>query len=215
MALTRPGDEPPPQPGDVPPLRPALFLDRDGVLNRDRDDFVKRLDEFELFPQAVRAVAELSRAGLTVVVVSNQSGIARGLLTLPIARAMTDALRAAVEAEGGRIAGVYLCPHGPQDGCACRKPLPGLLQRAATELNLDLSRSVMVGDSLRDLQAGAAAGCAATLLLLSGKTPAAPDEPWRGWPAPPTRVAADLSAGTTWLLERLTGASLPPDESLR
>ncbi|MBW3624100.1 MAG: D-glycero-beta-D-manno-heptose 1,7-bisphosphate 7-phosphatase [Armatimonadetes bacterium] len=184
-------------------LRPAVFLDRDGVLNRDREEFVRTLEEFELYPQAVRAAARLSRAGLPVVIASNQSGIARGYLPEATADAMMHRLKEAVEAEGGRIAGIYHCPHSPEDGCDCRKPLPGLLLQAARDLHLDLSRSVMVGDSKRDLEAAAAAGCAATVLTLTGKVKPDDGPVWESWQVKPDHVSPTLEAAVPWILARM------------
>ena len=170
------------------------------MLNRDRDDFVRTLEEFELYPQAVRAAARLSQAGWAVVVASNQSGIARGYVTAEALSAMMDRLRGAVEAEGGRIDGIYHCPHGPSDSCECRKPLPGLLRHAARELGLDLSRSVMVGDSERDLAAGKAAGCRAVLLVLTGKVKPEDGPVWESWAVPPDHVAPTLDEAAEWII---------------
>jgi D-glycero-D-manno-heptose 1,7-bisphosphate phosphatase len=146
--------------------RRAVFLDRDGVINENLDgSYVHCWADFRFLPGALEAVAALSRAGYAVVVVTNQAGIARGRMTEAALRAIHDQMIAAVAAAGGRLDAVLYCPHHPDDGCACRKPRPGLFYRAAAELGLDLARSAFVGDTVTDLQAGLAAGCRPILVL--------------------------------------------------
>jgi histidinol-phosphate phosphatase family protein len=139
--------------------RPAIFLDRDGVLNVRRPDHVKSLAEFEFIPGALDALAELGVGQTPVVVVTNQSVIGRGLASVEEVDKIHARLRQAMRASGVQQLFIYACPHTPEDGCECRKPRPGLLLRAAADLNLDLARSVIVGDSITDAQAGLAAGC--------------------------------------------------------
>lgn len=146
--------------------RPAVFLDRDGVLNRKppRAEYVRRPDEFEWLPGALEALRRLAAAGFRVLVVSNQAGIARGAMSEAdleeVHRRMLDEARAA----GGRIDGVYYCPHGWDDGCDCRKPSPGMLFRAQREHDLDLTRVTFIGDDERDAEAALAAGCRPVLV---------------------------------------------------
>lgn len=142
-----------------------IILDRDGVINRDSSEFVKSPDEWLPLPGSIAAIARLSRAGYTVTVASNQSGLARGLFGRNALRAMHRKLRALVEAEGGRVDRIVVCPHGPDDNCNCRKPKPGLLTRLARHYNTSLDGVPVVGDSLRDLQAAASAGAVPTLVL--------------------------------------------------
>jgi D-glycero-D-manno-heptose 1,7-bisphosphate phosphatase len=155
--------------------RPAVFLDRDGVINENlAGRYVEDWATFRFLPGAVEAVAALKRAGYPVVVVTNQAGIAHGRFSADaleeIHRQMADALRAG----GGGVDAVLHCPHHPQAGCDCRKPQPGMLRRAAERLDLDLARSVLVGDHLTDLQAARAAGCRAILVLTGRGRDAAP-----------------------------------------
>ena len=147
--------------------RGLVILDRDGVINRDSREFVKNTDEWRPIPGSIEAIAKLSRAGYTVAVASNQSGLARGLFDRNALRAMHRKLRRLVAAEGGRIDRIVVCPHGPGDGCNCRKPSPGLLLRLARHYGTSLDGVPAVGDSLRDLEAAAAAG-ATPLLVLTG-----------------------------------------------
>lgn len=148
-------------------LRPAVFLDRDGVLNAESTEFIKSPSELKIFPCAGSAIARLNRAGYAVVVVSNQSGVARGLFSWEDLAAMERKLRRSIARAGGRIDAFYYCPHLPGTGCDCRKPAPGMILRASQDLGLDLSRSFMIGDRAHDIEAGAAAGCA-TILVLTG-----------------------------------------------
>lgn len=148
--------------------RPAIFLDRDGVINRDSDLFIRSVDEFVLLPGSLEAIARLKEAGWAVVVCTNQSGVGRGLYSMATLDAIHNHLRALLAAVGTEVDGIYTCPHLPDTGCTCRKPKPGMLLRAASELNLDLAASFMVGDAPRDLEAGQAAG-ARPVLVRTGK----------------------------------------------
>lgn len=146
-----------------------VILDRDGVINHDSDSYIKSLDEWVPYPSSITAIGRLSRAGYTVAVATNQSGIARGYYDKATLQAMHDRLIALVKAEGGEIAHIAYCPHGPNDKCQCRKPLPGMLLHIQQQLGLEsLTGSWMVGDSLRDIQAGEAVGCN-TALVRTGK----------------------------------------------
>ena len=145
-----------------------VILDRDGVINEDSDAFVKSVDEWIPLPGSIEAIARLSRGGFAVAVATNQSGLGRGLFRQADLDAMHQRLHALVAAAGGHLAGIYHCPHKPDDGCDCRKPLPGLLDQLARDLNLPLAGAVMVGDRLRDLEAGLARGCR-PMLVRTGK----------------------------------------------
>ena len=144
-----------------------VILDRDGVINRESSAFVKSADEWVPLSGSLRAIAALSNAGYTVAIASNQSGLARGLFDRKALRAIHRKLRKLVAAEGGHIDRIVICPHGPDDGCACRKPKPGLLRRLGRYYGIDLSGVPIVGDSLRDLEAAAAAG-ARPILVRTG-----------------------------------------------
>lgn len=149
-------------------LRPAILLDRDGVILENRDDYVKTLDEARFTPGALAALARLAASGHPIVIVTNQSGIGRGLIAPATAEAISQMLLQRVEAAGGRIDGVYVCPHAPEAGCACRKPAPGLLLAAASALDLDLAESVLIGDAVSDVLAGQAVG-ARSILVRTGR----------------------------------------------
>ncbi|CAM4212050.1 D-glycero-beta-D-manno-heptose 1,7-bisphosphate 7-phosphatase [Bordetella tumbae] len=173
-----------------------IILDRDGVINQDSDAFVKNPDEWIALPGSLAAIARLSQAGYTVTVATNQSGLARGLFDTPTLNAIHAKLYREVSQAGGLVDSIFLCPHGPQDGCSCRKPLPGMYHDIARRYDADLTGVPAVGDSLRDLQAASAAGCT-PWLVLTGNGP----KTQQGTLPPGTRIAADLSAVADALLQ--------------
>ncbi len=148
--------------------RPAVFLDRDGVIIENRDDYVLSWRDVAFLPRALEALRRLSHSPYTIVIVTNQSPVGRGLLALEEAEAINRRVIARIEAAGGRVDASYLCPHHPDEGCACRKPAPGMLLRAAADLGLDLPRSYLVGDAVSDVAAAEAAG-ARGILVLTGR----------------------------------------------
>jgi D-glycero-D-manno-heptose 1,7-bisphosphate phosphatase len=141
-----------------------IILDRDGTINEDRDDFVKSPDEWVPITGSLEAIARLNHAGWHTVVATNQSGLARGLFDMATLNAIHAKMNRALVELGGRIDAVFFCPHGPDDGCTCRKPLPGLLTTIGERYGVSLRETYAVGDSLRDLEAGVAAGCAPHLV---------------------------------------------------
>lgn len=177
--------------------RPAVFLDRDGTLNRDPGDRLWVFEPAEFVPVdgAFDAMARLTAAGWPLSIVTNQSCVGRGRAS----REQIDRVNAhcvgLAEAAGARIDGVYVCPHAPDEGCRCRKPLPGLLLDAASEHGYDLFGSYVIGDSHRDLLAGRAAGATA-LLVLTGKGAAARDR------HPPDLTFPSVSEAVDWILSR-------------
>jgi D-glycero-D-manno-heptose 1,7-bisphosphate phosphatase len=148
-----------------------VFVDRDGVIIRNRDDYVKSWAELEFLPGAVEALSLLSESGLRVFVVTNQSAVGRGVLGATALEGLHTRLQAIVSGRGGKIACFLVCPHRPEDGCACRKPAPGLLHEARERFGVDLSRAYVVGDFETDVAAARAAGCT-SILVLSGRTQA-------------------------------------------
>lgn len=145
-----------------------LILDRDGVINQDSDAYIKSLDEWIPIPGSIEAVAQLSKAGWTVAVATNQSGIARGYYSLATLDAMHARLRELVAAQGGEVGLIVYCPHGPDDGCDCRKPRPGMLRTIANHYAVDLAGVWFVGDSKGDLEAARAVD-AQPVLVRTGK----------------------------------------------
>jgi D-glycero-D-manno-heptose 1,7-bisphosphate phosphatase len=145
-----------------------IILDRDGVINRDSDDYIKTVDEFIPLPGSLEAIARLSQAGYRVTIATNQSGIARGYYDIATLNAMHDKLRRLLSNLGAGIDMIAFCPHGPDDNCDCRKPKPGMYVDIAKRFEHDLEGIPVVGDSLRDLQAAQAVG-AAPILVRTGK----------------------------------------------
>ena len=166
------------------------ILDRDGVINEDSDAFIKTPDEWQPIPGSLEAIARLSRAGWRVVVASNQSGLARGLFTMDTLNAIHAKMRWELAQLGGFIDALFVCTHGPDDGCRCRKPAPGLFEDIARRHDMNLAQVPTVGDSLRDLQAGAAVGCV-PWLVRTGKGLRTLE---KGGLPPNTQVRDNLSA---------------------
>ncbi len=133
-----------------------VILDRDGVINHESEAYIKSPDEWIPIPGSLEAVARLNQGGFSVVVATNQAGVGRGLFDLEALKAIHRKMQAAVEASGGRLAGIFYCPHGPGDDCDCRKPKPGLLHQIEKRFNLSLKGVSAIGDSLRDIQAAEA-----------------------------------------------------------
>jgi D-glycero-D-manno-heptose 1,7-bisphosphate phosphatase len=170
----------------------AAFLDRDGVLNRPlvragRPYPPRKLEELEILPGAVEACARLRRASLTLIVVTNQPDIARGSTTLAEVQAINAALRERLDVDDVRV-----CPHDDSDHCGCRKPAPGLLLDAARDHHIDLSRSFMVGDRWRDIEAGRRAGCRTILIEYGWNERRAED---------PDTTVTDLAEAAEWICQ--------------
>lgn len=179
-------------------MKGLIILDRDGVINEDSEAFIKSVGECMPIPGSINAIARLSQAGYEVVVATNQSGVARGLFDEYTLAAIHQYLTDLVEDAGGTLSAFFYCPHGPEEGCSCRKPEPGMIDRIAVEFGLPVDDAPFVGDSLRDLQAASAGGCK-PVLVLTGKGRQTLAE---GLPAElaATCVFADLAAFTDSLL---------------
>lgn len=177
----------------------AVFLDRDGVINRDSADYITRCEQFEFLPGSLAALGRLSRGGFALVVVTNQSAVGRGWLSVPELECMHARLRQAAAGAGGRILDIRVCPHLPTDGCACRKPKPGLLRAAAGAHGLDLATSILVGDSRRDIECARRAGVGTAVLVRTGNGEAAERELVAGG-TPADVVVADLARAADWIL---------------
>jgi D-glycero-D-manno-heptose 1,7-bisphosphate phosphatase len=181
-----------------------VILDRDGTINQGHGDYVTSADEWQPLPGALEAIAQLNHAGFHVVVVSNQSGLGRGLFDVDALNAMHTKLHKQLAAAGGRVDAIFYCPHGPEEVCTCRMPQPGLLLQIAERYGIELQGVPMAGDRVRDLQAAVAAGCEPHLVLSgahqnslgSGGEPLPTDLP------PGTQVHADLAAFAAFVVER-------------
>lgn len=172
-----------------------LILDRDGVINHDSDAYIKSVEEWIPIESSIEAIARLSKAGWTVAVATNQSGIARGYYDLNTLEAMHERLRHLVAEQGGEVGLIVYCPHGPDEGCDCRKPKPGMLKTIAAHYGTSLEGVWFVGDSSGDLQAAIAVDCQ-PVLVKTGK-----GERTLSKPLPPqTIIFDDLAAVAEALL---------------
>lgn len=174
-----------------------IILDRDGVINFDSDQFIKKPEEWRPITGSLEAIAQLNQANYRVVVATNQSGIGRGLFDMPMLNSIHDKMHKACTLVGARIDAVFFCPHTSESKCNCRKPKPGMFEEIASRYNVNLAGVPAVGDSLRDLQAGATFGVQ-PYLVLTGK--GAKTQAVGGLPEG-TQVLANLSAVVTELLK--------------
>jgi len=184
-------------------------MDRDGTLTEEVG-YVNHPSRLRLLPRSAEAIRRLNSAGIAAVVVTNQAGIARGYFSEEVLAAVNAALVSQLKDEGAHLDGVYVCPHHPTEGappyrivCDCRKPKPGLLLRAATDLGLDLARSTLVGDKGSDLVAAHAVG-ARSVLVLTGYGLGEWEYRRDALPVPPDHVAEDLLGAADWTIEGLT-----------
>lgn len=185
--------------------RPLIILDRDGVINHDSDQYIKSPEEWVPIPGSLEAISDLCHEGWQVFVASNQSGLARGLFDLPTLHAIHRKMNDAVEEAGGELAGIFFCPHGPDAGCLCRKPAPGLLLDISRRLDRPLKGVPVVGDSLRDLTAAQVVGAQPCLVLSgNGRSTLAAQS---SRPLPPgTLIFEDLAEASAHLRRQLSAA---------
>lgn len=178
--------------------QPALFLDRDGVIIENRANYVRSWADVEFFPQALTALARIRLLPIKIIVVTNQSAVGRGILTLETAVSLNERILDVVRSQNGRIDAAYICPDAPGTSL-CRKPEPGMLLQAATDHDIDLSQSIMIGDALTDVQAGQRAGVKTAVLLRTGRGNAQAARPL-AQQLPPFLTYDDLSAALSDLL---------------
>lgn len=177
----------------------AIFLDRDGVINRDPGfgDYIKSWKEFQFLPGAIETIKKLNKNGYEIFVISNQAGVSKGLFTQKELDEITRNMLREIEAQGGKIRTVMYCTHHPDNGCNCRKPKTGLIKKATKELNIDFKNTYFIGDSRFDIGAGKNMGCK-TILLLTGK-----EDPIevRNWEVQPDFIKKDLKEAVKWVLK--------------
>jgi D-glycero-D-manno-heptose 1,7-bisphosphate phosphatase len=175
-----------------------VFLDRDGTIN-DEVGYLNHLDRFRMFPFVGPAIRRLNQAGLAVIVVSNQSGVARGYFPESFVAQVNQRMLRELHAAGAQVDGVYYCPHGSGDGCACRKPKTGMIEQAANEHHLDVARSYVVGDRYGDVELALRAGCK-SIFVRTGY--GLGEEMWHSkrWPHQPDVIVDDLQQAVDWIL---------------
>ncbi|NMM27084.1 MAG: D-glycero-beta-D-manno-heptose 1,7-bisphosphate 7-phosphatase [Glaciimonas sp.] len=188
-----------------------IILDRDGVINFDSASFIKTADEWQPIPGSLEAIARLNQAGYQVVICTNQSGIARGLLNMNALNAIHQKMHMAAQEVGAEIDAIFFCPHAASDNCDCRKPKSGMFLEIAKRYEISLKGIPNIGDSLRDLQAGFNSGCISYLVLTGKGTKTQTED---GLP-PDTLIYPDLAAAVDGLLDatettdEVTAAILP------
>jgi histidinol-phosphate phosphatase family protein len=175
-------------------------LDRDGVIIENRSDYVKSWQEVRFLPGAFEALRRLARSEYALVIVTNQSAVGRGIISLDEAMVINEGVLTEIAAQGGRVDAAYICPHRPDEGCTCRKPAPGLLLQAAEDLELVMARSYVIGDAASDIEAARAAG-AQGILVLTGRGREQAAQLSLGGEVN-CRVAADLGAAVDYILAR-------------
>lgn len=176
----------------------AVFIDRDGVINENRNDYVKTAEEFVIIPKALDGLSRLRASGIITIVVSNQAGVGRGLIAIAELDRINQKMIETVTAHGGCITDLYYCPHDKDAGCDCRKPGTGMFRRAAREYGIDLAGSYFIGDAKTDVEAGLSAGCK-TVLVLTGRTAINDVDDWEFMP---DHIAPDLPAAVDWILTK-------------
>ena len=206
----------------------TVFLDRDGVINRLRQgDYVKSWSEFEFLPTAIPAIRCLSQAGCRLIIVTNQAGVSKGIVSPEVLETIHQKMVIEIENGGGRIDAMYYCPHRDEDNCRCRKPKPGLLEQAIREHTVDPISRFLVGDSLRDIVAGQAVGCKTCLVadsqekgldpgfhrnraarstrssLSRGLVSTIGESPLSAEDTGPDQIVPDLVAAASWIISTL------------
>ncbi len=185
----------------------VVFLDRDGVINRDSPDYIKRWKEFTFIPGSLAAIRDLTRAGHRLILITNQSAVNRGMITLNQLRDMHSRMTAAIRGRGGNITDIFFCPHRPDEECDCRKPKPGMIRAAQAKYGIDLTESVMVGDSAKDMQCAENAGCGGRVLVLTGNGLESRERLARENRSPDF-VAENLRDAAEWILDRAKNNSV-------
>lgn len=187
--------------------RRAIIMDRDGTVC-DEVGYINHVDRIRLLPRSAEAIRLANAADFQTVVVTNQAGVARGYFAESLIDEVHDRVRELLAEGGARLDGIYYCPHHPEVGapayrkeCTCRKPSPGMLERARDEMGIDLSASFMIGDTIKDVEAGRRVG-ATSILVLSGYGKGELEYQSNAWKVKPDHVADDLLTAITWILER-------------
>ena len=181
--------------------RPAVFLDRDGTINEEMG-YINHMSRFRLLPEAAPAIRRLNEAGLPVVVITNQSGAARGYFPPSMVEEVHTRMQELLAREGARVDAIYTCLHAPDAGCPCRKPQPGLVLQAAKELGLDLHRSFLVGDRYMDMQTAANAGVQG-ILVLTGYGLGEHEQFHTSSPVTPVHVAMNLIEAGEYIVKTM------------
>lgn len=193
-------------------LLKVVFIDRDGVINRDSPDYIKGWSEFEFLPGSLRALNRLTQKGFTIIVITNQSALNRRMMSRKDLDCIHSNMRSAVTANGGKISAIFFCPHTPDDHCSCRKPKPGLIHQAQSRYALDLESAYMVGDSAKDIECAQNAGCGYAVLVRTGNGAEA-ETILTQKKISPDYVAADLDDAATWIIAHDPSHAIYPEHA--
>jgi D-glycero-D-manno-heptose 1,7-bisphosphate phosphatase len=150
-------------------MNSAVFLDRDGVIIQNRENYVQNWNDVEFIPGSLQALKQLSQSTYKIIFISNQSAVGRGIISIAQVESINQRIIEKITEAGGRVDGLFMCPHTPDDHCYCRKPSPGLILQAAEEFYIDLPSSILIGDAFTDIQAGSAAGITRLILVETGR----------------------------------------------
>jgi D-glycero-D-manno-heptose 1,7-bisphosphate phosphatase len=191
----------------------VVFLDRDGVINRDSPDYIKSWSEFEFLPGSLEALKKLTMNGFVVMVITNQSVIHRKMISLTALEHIHDMMKKTVLSSGGDIKDIFFCPHIPEDQCDCRKPNTGLILKAEKKHRIDLKASIMVGDSAKDIECARNAGCGTVILVKTGNGALA-EKQLKEKMIRPDVIVQDLLEAAHWIISRNPPAPSPgPSQS--
>ncbi len=188
-------------------MTPAIFMDRDGTVSYEVG-YVNHLDRYAIMPGTAEAIAKINASGFLAVVITNQAGVARGYFKEELIGRVHEKLKRLLAVKGAHLDGIYYCPHHPDVGdppyrqrCTCRKPEPGMIITAQKDLNIDLSASYIIGDSIKDIETGINAGVKG-ILLLTGYGRGEYEYASERWKVRPIHIAEDLSDAVDWILQR-------------
>ncbi len=184
-------------------LQKVVFLDRDGTINYDSPDYIKSRLEFKFIPGSIEAIRDLTLNGFTSILITNQSALARKLISSGELDLIHSMMKKAIVSGGGRMTDIFFCPHMPNHGCDCRKPEPGLILQAERKYNIDLSNAIMVGDSAKDIECACNAGCGKNVLVKTGKDPEA-ENILKTKCIVPDHIAENLYDAARWIIDRST-----------
>jgi D-glycero-D-manno-heptose 1,7-bisphosphate phosphatase len=179
----------------------VVFIDRDGVINKDSPAYIKSWSEFEFLPRSLDAIQILASNGFNVIVITNQSAIRRNYLSKDDLEAIHSKMKVIVKQHGGDIKDIFYCPHIPEDQCDCRKPKPGLIDQAQRKYNIDISKTIMIGDSAKDIECAKNAGCGRSILVQTGNGIMA-EKSLSEKGMPPDDVVSDLFEAASLITDR-------------
>ncbi|MEE8540698.1 MAG: D-glycero-beta-D-manno-heptose 1,7-bisphosphate 7-phosphatase [Desulfobacterales bacterium] len=190
-------------------LSKVVFLDRDGVINRDSPDYVKSWSEFEFLPGSIEAIRNLTVSGFATILITNQSAVNRRLISDTELQTIHTRMNAALKRRDGHIQDIFFCPHRPDERCACRKPKAGLIHQAQSKYRIDLPQSFMVGDNAKDIECARNAGCGGAILVQSGLGSDAA-EILAAQDICPDFISRDLAEAVNWIMNRFPGYPRSP-----